>query len=177
MATENHYFLGVITKNHGLKGNLVLYLDTDEPDFYKNLKRIYIKKEGLLTPFFVENSNLLPNGTLLIKLEGIDMEASSSLIKKEVYLPLEELPPLEGNKFYYHEIIGFLVVDTEGNEIGFIQFINDQTPQPLFEIKNNQNQEILIPIVEEWIIEVNKIEKKIILNLPTGLVDVFTKSI
>ncbi len=177
MEKETHYFLGIITKNHGYKGNLVLFLDTDEPSFYRNLKSIYIQKEGLLTPFFIEMSNLLPNGNLLIKLEGVDLEASSYLIKKDVFLPIEELPPLVGNKFYYHEIIDFLALDINGEEIGKITGVNDQTPQTLFEILNNQNQQILIPIVDEWLVEVNKEKKYIKLDPPEGLVDIYTKTV
>ena len=94
-----------------------------------------------------------------------------------MYLPLDELPPLSGKKFYYHEVIDFMVIDENRNEIGKIKHINDKTPQHLFEITNNQNQEILIPIVDEWLLEVNRQEKLIKLDLPEGLVDLYTKSV
>ncbi len=173
MNTEGFYFLGFITKSHGIKGGLVLFLDTDEPGFYKNLTKIFIKKEGLLTPFFIETANLLPNGNLLIKLEDMDFEQSCLLLKSEVYLPNTELPPLEGNKFYYHEITNFLLLDAQNNKVGTIQSVNDQTPQALFEVVNEEGKQILIPMVDEWLLEVNKPERYIKVFIPDGLIDLY----
>lgn len=176
MSAETHYFLGVLTKKHGFKGNMVLYLDTDEPSFYKNLKTIYIEKEGIFTPFFISSSNLLPNDNLIVKIADIDDEEKANImVGKKVYLPIEELPPLTGNKFYYHEVINFMVIDKELGQIGHIANINDQTPQTLFQIKNKFGKEIFIPIVEDWLLEVNRIERYIKIETPKGLVEIYTQ--
>jgi 16S rRNA processing protein RimM len=177
MEFEKHYYLGAVIKTHALKGNVVLFLDTDEPNFYKKLKKLYIKKEGILSPFFIETAKLLPNGNLLVKLEGVGLDEALALVKKEIFLPIEELPPLSGNKFYYHEIIDFLAKDEKDLIIGVIKNVNDQTPQALFEIENKEAQQILIPIVDEWLLQVNRQEKFIKLQLPDGLVDLYTKSV
>jgi 16S rRNA processing protein RimM len=46
------------------------------------------------------------------------------------------LPKLEGNKFYYHEVIGFEIEDQRLGVLGKIVSINDTTAQPLFEVLN-----------------------------------------
>ena len=54
MRKEDCYLLGKITRKHGLSGNIILKLDTDQPEFYKNLESIFVEINGLLVPFFIE---------------------------------------------------------------------------------------------------------------------------
>ena len=59
------------------------------------------------------------------------------------------LPKLSGDKFYYHEVIGFTVVDANFGEVGQIVHINDKAAQPLFEI-DRDGTEIFIPMVDDF---------------------------
>ena len=54
MQKEDCYFLGRIIRKHGLSGNLILKLDTDQPEIYKKLESIFVEINGLLVPFFIE---------------------------------------------------------------------------------------------------------------------------
>ena len=89
-----------------------------------------------------------------------------------VYLPLTMLPKLEGNKFYFHEIIGFKAEDQRLGDIGVIAGINDTSSQALFEIKKG-DIEILVPMIDDFIIKVDRENKTIVLNTPEGLVDLY----
>jgi 16S rRNA processing protein RimM len=94
------------------------------------------------------------------------------LVNAELYLPLSTLPKLEGNKFYYHEIIGFTVVDAEAGEVGVIEEVNDQSAQVLLVIKEGF-REILFPVVDELIDKLDRKEKKIYVRFPEGLLDLY----
>jgi len=59
MQKEDCYFLGKITRKHGLSGNLILKLDTDQPEIYKKLESIFVEINGLLVPFFIEKIKTL----------------------------------------------------------------------------------------------------------------------
>ena len=91
------------------------------------------------------------------------------MLKKNLFLPLDLLPPLTGNKFYYHEVIGFKIYNREKN-MGTLLHVNDQTAQPLFEV-DYRGKKILIPLHDDFIIQVDKDHKKIVLDLPEGLTD------
>ena len=52
MRKEDCYFLGKITRRHGLAGNVILKLDTDQPELYNKLESIFVEINGLLVPFF-----------------------------------------------------------------------------------------------------------------------------
>lgn len=171
MQIKDCYFLGTITKAHGYKGELNVHLDTDEPQAYKNLESIFIEKNGLLIPFFLKKAQLHKGNHLRILIE--DFDDPNSLIGRDIYLPLSSLPKLDKNKFYYHDIIGFKTIDSDNQLIGEIVNVRDTTAQDLFEITSSDGKEILIPIIDKWIVDVNYDKKTIKLDLPDGLLDIF----
>jgi len=114
---------------------------------------------------------------LRLRFEDVEGEEEADrLIGSSLYLPLSMLPKLTGKRFYYHEIIGFDVVDNERGLLGKIMSVNDQTPQALLEVKTAEDKEILIPINDNIIREINRIEKIIRVAAPEGLVDLYLNS-
>lgn len=172
MRKEDCYLLGKITRKHGLQGNVVLKLDTDQPELYNKLESIFIEINGLLVPFFIVKTSWSKKDSLIVQFKNITEQLSEQIIGKEVYLPLSTLPKLEGNKFYYHEVRGFEIVDKDGVSCGIIQSVNDQTAQHYF-ILQLSGKEVIIPIIKHWIVEVNRVDRKILMELPEGLLDVF----
>ncbi len=96
-------------------------------------------------------------------------------MKSDLYLPLELLPELEDDQFYFHEIINFTVEDINYGHIGKITGVNDSTAQALFEIDRN-GVEILIPMNDHFIKKVDKINKVIIVETPEGLIDLYLEN-
>ena len=173
MELKDCFYLGKITKKYSFKGELIISLDTDEPEIYKNLKSVFININGRLIPYFIEKSKSQKKATLRVKFEDINSEEEAlSIINKEVYLPLENLPELKGKKFYYHEIIGYNVVDTNHGNIGIIIKVEDKTSQSIFIIKNN-GKEILIPVNDNIIQMINRKNKTIHITAPNGLIDLY----
>ncbi|WP_426432298.1 ribosome maturation factor RimM [Winogradskyella sp. HB-48] len=173
MKKEDCFYLGKIVKKFSFKGELLAKLDTDEPELYENLDAIFIDLRGNLVPFFIESSQLHKSDLLRLKFEDVDTEADAdTLIKSDLYLPLDLLPKLEGNKFYYHEVIGFKITDSNFGEVGIIKAINDSTAQALFEI-DRDGTEILIPMNNEFIVKVDKQKKTIEVSTPEGLIDLY----
>jgi len=82
------------------------------------------------------------------------------------------LPKLDGNKFYFHEVIGFTVVDLKFGEVGSIVHINDKAAQPLFEI-DRDGKDVFIPMIDDFIKKVDRVNKKIEVETPEGLIDLY----
>ena len=123
--------------------------------------------------FFIENSNLHKNDFLRVRFEYVpNEEEADALLGNAVYLPLKMLPKLTGNKFYYHEVIGFEVEDQRLGIVGKIQSINDSSAQPLFEVLNGEI-EILIPMIDLFLVKIDRENKKVIMNLPEGLIEMY----
>ena len=146
MKKDACFYLGKIVKKYSFKGELLIKLDTDEPELYENLDALFVDLRNNLVPFFIESSQLHKSDLLRVKFEDVDTEEDAdALLKSDIYLPLEFLPKLEDDKFYYHEIIGFRVIDKKNGNIGSVKSVNDTTAQALFEI-DKDGIEILIPM-------------------------------
>ena len=173
MKKEACFYLGKIVKKYSFKGELLAKLDTDEPELYEHLDAIFIDIRGRLIPYFIEHSQLHKSDLLRLKFEDVETEEDADiLLKSDLYLPLAALPKLEGNKFYFHEVIGFTMTDTNFGIVGTIQSINDSTAQSLF-VLDRDGKEILIPMNDQFIIEVNRQDKTILVDTPEGLIDLY----
>ncbi len=173
MRKEDCFYLGKIAKKFSFKGEVLIFLDTDEPELYEDMESVFVEFNKNLVPFFIENSNLHKNDFLRVKFEDVDDEAEAdSIMGCEIYLPLNLLPKLEGNQFYFHEVIGFEIEDQRLGVFGKIVSINDTSAQPLFEVVNG-NVEILVPMIDQFLVKIDRENKKVIMDLPEGLVELY----
>jgi len=173
MRKEDCFYLGRIVRKHSFKGEVVIKLDTDEPELYQEMESIFVDLGNNLIPFFIEKSSLHKGNQLRVQFEDIyTEEEADAILKSDIYLPLDLLPKLSGNKFYYHEVIGFTMIDENLGEIGILEHINDKAAQPLFEIKKGET-EIFIPMIDHFIKKIDRENKQIILSTPDGLIDLY----
>jgi 16S rRNA processing protein RimM len=173
MRKEECFYLGKIAKKFSFKGEVLIYLDTDEPELYENMESVFVEFNNNLVPFFIENSSLHKNDFLRVRFEDLDTEdEADKIIGCPIYLPLKMLPKLTGNKFYFHEVIGFEIEDKRVGVFGIIQSINDSTAQPLFEVLNG-NVEILIPMIDKFLVKIDRENKKVMMDLPEGLIEMY----
>ena len=173
MRKEDCFYLGKIVSKYSFKGEVLIKLDTDEPEIYDQMESVFVELGKNLVPFFIERSALHKSSLLRVAFEDIKDEATAnSVLGKGVYLPLSMLPKLSGNQFYYHEIIGFMVLDEVHGNIGNIESVNDSSSQVLLEILK-EDKELLIPVSDDIIIEVNRKEKTLYVRTPEGLVDIY----
>ena len=173
MKKEACFYLGTIVGKYSFKGEILVKTDTDNINSYTSLSNIFIDIDNRLIPYFVNKCLVHKSSLLRFNLEDVsDEQFANSLLRKKIYLPLKLLPNLDGNKFYYHEVIGFKMIDKKKGEIGTILKINDQTAQPLFEVSNG-NKTLLIPLHDDFLIKLDRINKSFSVDLPDGLVDLF----
>ena len=173
MRKEDCFYLGKVAKKFSFKGEVLVYLDTDEPELYENLESMFVECGKHLVPFFIENSSLHKNDFLRVRFEDVkNEEEADALLGNHVYLPLKMLPKLSGNKFYFHEVIGFEIEDKRYGFVGEIQSINDSSAQPLFEVLNG-GVEILIPMIDHFLVKIDRENKKVIMDLPEGLIEMY----
>lgn len=173
MRKEDCFYLGKIAKKFSFKGEVLAYLDTDEPELYQEMESVFVQQGNYLVPFFIEQSSLHKNDFLRIKFEDVNSESEAEeILNCPIYLPLTMLPKLEGNKFYFHEVIGFDIHDKRLGVIGQIVSVNDTTAQPLFEVKNG-DRELLIPMIDKFLVAIDRPAKTVRMDLPEGLVEMY----
>ena len=108
----------------------------------------------------------------IVTFEDLKPDEAQMLVGSDLYLPLEMLPKLTGNRFYFHEVIGWTVIDSEKGDIGTIASVIDYPAQALFQIMKN-DKEILIPVIDQVINKVDRDKKIIHITAPTGLIDLY----
>ena len=102
MQKKDCFYIGKIVKKYSFKSELLIKLDTDEPEFYEGLESVFIELRNNLVPLFIESSQFHKSELLRVKFEDVDTEQDAdALLKCELYLPLEFLPKLEDDKFYF----------------------------------------------------------------------------
>ena len=170
------FYLGKIVSKYSFKGEVLVKLDTDDPEIYQNLESVFVSLGNNLVPFFIDRCRLHKSDLLRIDFEEVKTESDADRIMGSLlYLPLTMLPKLTGDKFYFHEIIGFTLIDEVHGDIGIVQSVNDTTPQALFEVQKGDTQ-LLIPITDEIITKVDREDKTIAVTTPEGLVDLYLNS-
>jgi 16S rRNA processing protein RimM len=172
MTKDDCFYLGRIAKTHGIKGEVTIRLDVDDPSAYHDMKYFLLEINKVLTPFFVEKMTC-SGDKVFVKVQDINtVEAASALTGKEVFLPLELLPKLSGKQFYYHEVKGFLLIDEIHGELGPINDVIEYPTQAIIQVFKDK-KEILIPILDQVIQKVDRKTKKLYIQAPDGLIDMY----
>jgi 16S rRNA processing protein RimM len=176
MTIDDCYLLGSIGKTHGLKGFVVAFMDVTDLDEYRTLKSVFVElpgKPGTLLPYGVDKLQPQADERALLKLTGIDtIEAAEPLRNAKLYRPLAELPALEDDQFYFHDVIGYTVVDEVLGQLGIVETFYEMPQQDLMGMRY-QGKEVLVPVVDELISRADQAEKKLYVNLPEGLLDIY----
>ena len=172
MEKAECYYLGRVTKPFGYKGQMVLFLDVDDPSAYQGLDAALVEaRDGSLSPYALRITNLNGNKAVA-EFEGLSAEEAHALAGRDLYLPLGMLPKLSGNQFYFHEVEGFRVVDEEKGDIGMLKTVIDYPAQALFQVMNGDT-EILIPVIPEVVRKVDRASQTLFISAPNGLIDLY----
>ena len=170
MKKEDCFYLGKIVKPFSYKGELVLFLDVDDIYEYEDLAYVYIDINKKLVKYDIDTFRYHGN-KVVVQFKDVTTDDAAFLVGKEMFLPTEFLPELTGNQFYFHEVIGFEVIDDKKGNIGRIkEFI--ENVQPIM-ITDLDGKEILIPVVDEVIKQVDRENKIMKISAPEGLIDIY----
>ncbi|WP_347157875.1 ribosome maturation factor RimM [Pontibacter chitinilyticus] len=175
MNQDACFLLGHIVKTHGTKGQVVAFFDVDYPEDYDELESVFLEQKGRLIPFFIEDMEPQQKGRFIIRFEDINtMEQAETLRGTALYLPLDELPELDADQFYFHEVIGYTVVDENHGRLGTVKEFYDLPQQQLMAM-DYLNQEMLIPVMGEIMLHADHEAKELHVKLPEGLLEVYTQ--
>ena len=172
MKKDDCYELGFISKTKGLDGEVYVQLDVDEPENYEGLESVFLEIKNNLVPYFIQYIDF-QDKKVVIGFEDINsIDEAKALVGAKLYLPLDNLPSLQEGQFYYHEVIGFQIVDKIKGALGNITQIYETGNQDLIAMQFKE-KEILIPLVDDFILQVDRNQKILEVNLPEGLIDIY----
>lgn len=169
---DNLAVLGYFAKPHGLKGALKVRLAQGIiPEININ-EPVFILLQGGPVPFFVAEKPDTDRSTIVLKLEGIDtIDAAERMVGKEALIDPKQLTQVE-EEIGLNSLIGFAVTDVSLGDIGVVSGVLELQHQSVFEILF-KGKEILIPAVDGIVQQIDEETKRIIVDAPAGLVDLY----
>jgi 16S rRNA processing protein RimM len=172
MRKEDCFLVGWIVRKHGFRGDVIIKLDTDKPEDYENMESIFLLQGEDLVPFLIQRSSFTTNGFMKVHFEDVDDEYEADrIMKSELYLPLEFLPELEDHQYYYHEIVGYDVIDAKQGNVGKVKEVDDSSAQTLLIVTDGE-RDIFIPL-DHMVTNVDKKKRIVDIETPEGLLDLY----
>lgn len=169
---SNCQHIGVITKAHGVSGEVVIRLNNgiDAQDITCDF--LFLDLDGGLVPFYVQESRTRGDGALMVHFDSITTEvAARRLADVPVWVEGDELE-MDEEGIHSSMLIGFLVVDSEHGELGKITEIRDPERNPYFVIEGGAG-EILVPVADEYIDGLDDDQHILYITAPEGLIDLY----
>lgn len=172
MTIEESFYIGYISKTRGLKGEVQLYFEFEDYDEL-DLDVIFVEVNKKLVPYFLETVKLQKNSTAYATFEDVDhIDKAQALVRRKMYLPNDKMPERDPDDFRYTDLVGFLVIDEEHGELGEITEVRE-LPQQFIATVDMDGKELMFPLSEDLILDIDAEEEIIEVDLPDGLVDLY----
>lgn len=163
---------GVLNKPHGISGEISATLDIDI-DIH-DVKCLIIPVEGIFVPFFIRSVRPKGADSYLVTIDGIDSELKAKkLTNKKFYILRSDLPDdsEDDGGLYASDLIGYKVTDRNKGFLGQIISVNDATANVLFEIKSEDGSMILLPVADEFILDIDTQNLVLETDIPEELIN------
>lgn len=174
MNKDEMHCLGKITKLHGYKGELTVFLDTARVQDYRDLKFLFLELKGSLVPYKIELFEPKTNDSAKVRLAGVNDEATAkTLLKSMVYVRLEELSSKDEDRREMVNWVGYEVFDQNHGNLGVVEEVVENRKNPQLEIRHNTGKLILLPLQPEFVVEIDDENQVISTVAPEGLVELY----
>jgi 16S rRNA processing protein RimM len=170
MTRDDYRLLGSVVKTRGISGEVVVRSRTTIQGINENQKYVMIKIDGLLVPFFIVSWQSLSDKEIILKFRDIETKEKAEKLKDdEIYLPRAEFNTnIRSDK---DDLSGYQVIDVRDGVIGKSTGIMEIPGNDLLKVEYRK-REILLPIQEGLILEINSKKKLIRVNLPKGFLEI-----
>lgn len=169
--------IGHVRRTHGVGGELALSLTIDTEEL-EALRCVILRIDGIATPFFISSLRGRGGQGALVKFDGIvTPEQAAACVGCEVFGLKDDVSNLLADKeddedgMYASDLIGYEAIrEDDHNSIGRIIDVDDTTANVLFVIEDSDGSTVLIPVADEFIMEIDESAQRIVMNLPDGLI-------
>lgn len=165
--------IGFCRKPHGVGGELKVQIEAEYLEDFLQAEVIFLDITGKQVPYFIEK--IRPGSEILVKLEDVDSrEAAAALNGKEMLMREEDVHTGEEEEneedLAYEDLVGYEIIETDLGLIGKIEDVLEY-PQQMMALLIYQEREILIPLNEYLIQDIDIENQQIIMELPEGLLE------
>ena len=161
----DYLVVGRLRRPHGLHGELLMELETDFPERLRTGATVYLGRSR--TPAVIDDTRAVRGG-MLLKLNDIDTRDAASRHRNEVvYVAAWDRPPLEGGKYYHHQVVGCRVVDERDRDIGRITEILRTGANDVYVVQGDSGgEELLLPAIDSVVLGIDPQSKLVRVRVP-----------
>lgn len=167
---EDMIRVGVISSTHGIRGEVKVFPTTDIPERFLDLKKVFLKTRKEMLELEIQSVKFFKN-MVILKFKGLD---SINDIEKyrscDLYVSREDAVDLDEDEYYYADLIGLRVVTDTDEEFGVLRDIMETGANDVYVIERADGSEVLLPAIQECILDVNMDENVMRVHLMKGLV-------
>jgi len=171
MVWDEMALVGRIARTHGLRGQVVVNLETDFPDErFRPGSELFVRRGGAIEALKVSSARLQGDRPV-IAIEGVGtIDEAEAFAGLELRVPVDRLQVLPPGTFYHHDLIGCRVETVDGRAVGVVRAVDSALGGSRLVVEG-QHGEILVPIAAEICRVVEPAAKRIVIDPPDGLLD------
>jgi len=169
---EDYLRIGIIANTHGLKGETKIFATTDDLDRFDMLEYCMADTGNGLVRLDVEGVKYFKKSAIL-KFKGIDSIDEAEKYKgMDILVDREHAIGLEENEYFIADLIGLAVFEEDGGLVGTLADVIQTGANDVFVVMNGDKDEILLPYIEECILDIDLEGRRMTVRVMPGLRDI-----
>lgn len=166
--------VGRVVKPHGIRGELCVEYQANSSELLAKGRTVWLRLPDKTNQPRSITGSRPHQGRWLVTLQGTaDRDQAETLRGAEVLVPAGDLPALDENEVYLHEMVGYAVVLENGDPVGVLEGYMDAPGQDIWIIRSGAGKEILLPATEETVPDIDTKTRTITIAPPEGLLALY----
>lgn len=167
---EKQLQAGVITSTHGIRGEVKVFPTTDDAQYFRELKKVYLDTGKEQIPLEMEHVKFFKQFAIL-KFKGIDNINDIEKYKgKSLMIDREDASPLGEDEYYIGDMIGMDVyTDDPAEHFGVLRDVLETGANDVYIIDSDRHGEVLVPAIHQCILRVDTEKNEMHIHLMEGL--------
>ena len=165
--------VGVIASTHGLSGEVNVFPTTQDSERFKKLKKVTLHtQKGEEIQLDIVSSRFFKKFVIVKFKQFNNINEVEKFRGCELTIDRKDAIKLEKGEYYCADLIGLVIVDEEGNELGTLTEILQTGANDVYEMTRKDSEDkIYIPAIRDCVKEINVDEGKIVIHVMPGLLD------
>lgn len=163
--------VGVIANTHGIRGEVKVFPTTDEKERFKDLKKVILDMGKEQKVLEIQSVRFFKN-LVILKFKGIDNINDIEMYKgKDLLVSREDAVPLEEGEYFIADLLDLDVYSDEDEKIGVLYDVMQTGANDVYVVKTEEGKEILLPAIDECILDIDLEESRMTVHIMEGLLD------
>lgn len=168
---QEYLRVGVISTTHGVRGEVKVYPTTDDPERFRELKKVILDTGKESKELVIASVKFSKNQVILKFKEYNSINEAEALKGMDLLISRADAVPLGENENYIGDLIDMSVVTDTGETLGTLTDVMKTGANDVYVVKTDQGEEILLPAIRDCILDVNVEEKRMLVHVLEGLLD------